>query len=65
MYVQTMDKVLPGDVLARSIFDEQARPLLHAGVVLSGKLISSLKRREIAAVYLRDGLADDVVPEAR
>lgn len=64
MYVQTMDKVLPGDVLARSIFDEQARPLLHAGVVLSGRLISSLKRREITAVYLRDGLADDVVPDS-
>ena len=63
MYLQAIDGLRPGDVLARTVFDEDARPLLRAGVVLDPHLIQSLERRGCASVYVRDGLADDVQPE--
>lgn len=63
MYAQVIGKLCPGDVLARTVFDERARPLLRAGVVLDAPLIDALVRREVASVYLRDGVADDVPPE--
>ncbi|HWH32141.1 MAG TPA: HD domain-containing phosphohydrolase [Egibacteraceae bacterium] len=63
MYVQATERLRPGDVLAKTVYDDNARPLLRAGVTLDAKLIESLAARGCASVYLRDGLADDVVPD--
>lgn len=62
MYAQVIGKLRPGDVLARTVYDERARPLLRAGVRLDALLIDALVRRDVASVYVRDGVADDVAP---
>lgn len=63
MYLQDIGGLRPGDVLAKTVFDDNARPLLRAGVVLDPNLIESLVRRGCASVYVRDGLADDIAQE--
>lgn len=63
MYVQPTDRLQPGDILARTVYDENARPLLRAGVTLDEQLIRSLVDRGCASVHVRDGLADDIAPD--
>jgi putative nucleotidyltransferase with HDIG domain len=65
MYSQSVGRLRPGAVLGRTIHDAagQPLPLLVAGAVLTEGLIDALVRHGIVSVYLRDGLADDVLPE--
>ncbi len=63
MFDKPLDRLVPGDVLARTVFDATGRPLLKAGTELTDSYIDRLRRRGYAAVAVEDGLADDVVPE--
>ncbi len=63
MFDKPIDRLVPGDVLARSILDHTGRPLLRAGTALTDAYIDRLKDRGYSAVSIQDGLADDVVPE--
>lgn len=65
MYSQAVERLRPGAVLGRTIHDAagQPLPLLVAGAVLTDGLIDALGRHGIMSVYVRDGLADDVLPE--
>ncbi len=63
MFSQQLDHLQPGAVLARTVFDESGRPLLVAGVEMSERYIRALRERGVHAVFVRDGLADDVVRE--
>lgn len=63
MFDKPLDRVVPGDVLARTILDETGRPLLRAGTALTPGYIDRLRDRGYTAVSIQDGLADDVVPE--
>ena len=63
MYDKAIDQLVPGDVLARTVFDAGGRPLLKAGTDLTGSYIARLRRRGYLAVAVQDGLADDVVPD--
>ncbi len=63
MFDKSIDRLEPGDVLARTVFDATGRPLLKAGTALTASYIERLRRRGYAAVTVEDGLADDVVPE--
>lgn len=62
MYRHSLEGLEPGEVLAKTIYDETGRPLLTAGTVLTSTYIRALSRRGLMSVYVRDGLADDVVP---
>lgn len=63
MFDKPTDRLEPGDVLARTVFDATGRPLLKAGTALTDSYIERLRRRGYTAVSVEDGLADDVVPE--
>ncbi|MEX0705920.1 MAG: HD domain-containing phosphohydrolase [Nitriliruptoraceae bacterium] len=63
MFSQQLDRLQPGAVLARTVYDEGGRPLLVAGVEMSDRYIRALRERGVHAVFVRDGLADDVVRE--
>lgn len=63
MFDKPLDRLVPGDVLARTILDSGGRPLLRAGTALTSSYIDRLRARGYTAVSIQDGLADDVVPE--
>ena len=63
MYRTSLDTLAPGAILAKTIHDEAGRPLLVAGTELTERYIGPLLRRGVLSVHVRDGLADDVVPE--
>lgn len=63
MFDKPLDRLAPGDVVARTVFDGGDQPLLTAGTVLTAGYIERLRERGFAAVAVEDGLADDVVPE--
>lgn len=52
----------PGMVLGKDVRNERGDVLLARGVTLSAKYISALRRMGFYAVYVRDGVADDVDP---
>jgi len=62
MYRQSLEGVASGEVLAKTVYDETGRPLLTAGTALTPGYLDALRARGLLSVYVRDGLADDVVP---
>jgi putative nucleotidyltransferase with HDIG domain len=62
MYSQSVERLRPGAVLGRTVYDGGGRPLLVAGTEITDRYVRALTRHGISAVYVRDGLADDVVP---
>jgi HD-GYP domain-containing protein (c-di-GMP phosphodiesterase class II) len=63
MYSQSVEHLRAGAVLGRTISDGGGRALLTAGTVLDDRLIRALLRHGISSVLVRDGLANDVVPQ--
>ncbi|MFP4635582.1 MAG: HD-GYP domain-containing protein, partial [Nitriliruptoraceae bacterium] len=63
MQRRELESVRVGDVLGRSVVDADGRPLLRAGTMLTDAYLQGLSRRGFYAVYVRDGLADDVAPQ--
>jgi HD-GYP domain-containing protein (c-di-GMP phosphodiesterase class II) len=57
-----LDRIRPGDVLGRTILDDLGRPLLRAGTTITPEYLEGLRRHGLLSIYVRDGLADDVVP---
>ena len=55
-------QLVPGMVLARTIWGASGEVLLARGAVLTQGTISALESREVSAVWIRDGLADDADP---
>lgn len=62
MYRCSVDKLVPGQQLGKTLYNERGDVLLGAGTTLTAPYIAALQRHSIAAVYVRDGLSDDVVP---
>jgi HD-GYP domain-containing protein (c-di-GMP phosphodiesterase class II) len=62
MYRKSLDMLHPGDVIAKTVHADGDMVLLAAGTTLTPGYISALERRGVSAVYVRDGLADDIVP---
>jgi HD-GYP domain-containing protein (c-di-GMP phosphodiesterase class II) len=56
-------KLRPGDVLGRALYTSGGRILLAAGAKITERYISAISDRGFEKVYIRDGIADDVVPE--
>ncbi|MCL6646885.1 MAG: HD-GYP domain-containing protein [Chloroflexi bacterium] len=57
-----VSRLRPGDVVGVTIRNERGDILLREGVTLTAELIASLQRRRHFAVYVRDGIVDDVIP---
>ncbi|GGI06937.1 HD-GYP domain-containing protein [Egicoccus halophilus] len=62
MYRLALEGVAPGEVLAKTVYDDTGRPLLTAGTTLTAAYVQALRHRGLLSVFVRDGLADDVVP---
>lgn len=62
MYSRSVERLRPGSVLGRTIYDGSGRPLLVAGTEITERYIKALARHGVSSVMVRDGLADDVVP---
>jgi HD-GYP domain-containing protein (c-di-GMP phosphodiesterase class II) len=60
-YMRVQD-LAPGMVLARTIWGASGEVLLSKGAVLTQATISALERREVRAVWIRDGLDDEQDP---
>jgi len=53
----------PGYVLARTVYGDAGDILLAKGISLTQGMISALLKRDVKAVWIKDGVADDVEPE--
>jgi HD-GYP domain-containing protein (c-di-GMP phosphodiesterase class II) len=62
MYSQSVERLRPGSVLGRTVYDGAGRPLLVAGTEITDRYVRALSRHGVSSVLVRDGLADDVVP---
>ncbi|MCX7571216.1 HD-GYP domain-containing protein [Tumebacillus sp. DT12] len=59
----TLDQVQPGNVLARTIYSSDGRPLLNTGVQLTVGMLSTLRRLGVTYIYIQDARFQDVVVE--
>ncbi len=57
-----VEELQPGMVLGKDLRNERGNILLARGVTLSAGYISAIKRMGFYAIYVRDGVADDVEP---
>jgi len=62
MFRQSLDRLAPDDVLAKTVFDGHGRPLLKAGTPLEQHYVDALRARGILTVFVQDGLVDDLPP---
>ena len=60
MYQQAVDELRAGMVLAVDVLDGRGQPLLRRGTSLTDGYIQALRQRDVLAVYVADGMADDV-----
>jgi hypothetical protein len=58
----TTEHLVPGMILARTIWGRSGEVLLARGTSLTAGAIAALTRREVRAVWVRDGIADDEDP---
>lgn len=57
-----VEHLVPGMVLARTIWGASGEVLLARGASLTTATIAALARREVRAVWVRDGISDDEDP---
>lgn len=58
-----IDRVVPGDVLAKTIFQDNGNVLLGTGVEVTDRYIQRLRNMGIDYIYIDDKLTDDIIPE--
>jgi HD-GYP domain-containing protein (c-di-GMP phosphodiesterase class II) len=58
-----VEQVQPGQVLARTIYSSDGRPLLNTGVQLTVGILSTLRRLGVPFIYIQDARFSDVVVE--
>jgi HD-GYP domain-containing protein (c-di-GMP phosphodiesterase class II) len=58
-----VDNVQPGNVLAKTIYTSDGRPLLNSGVQLTVGMLSTLRRLGVTMIYIKDERFEDVVIE--
>jgi HD-GYP domain-containing protein (c-di-GMP phosphodiesterase class II) len=62
MHKAATEALTPGAVLGKTIYTERGEILLARGVGLTDRYIKALTDRGLRAVYVTDGVADDVEP---
>lgn len=59
----SVDTVQPGNVLARTIYTNDGRPLLNQGVQLTVGMLSTLRRLGVTMLFIQDARFQDIVIE--
>ena len=62
MHKAFADHLKPGMVLAKTLYTERGEVLLRRGAALTPTYIAALVKRGYQAVYIMDGIADDIEP---
>ena len=57
-----VEQLRPGAILGRTLYNDRGDILLSRGVELSERYIAALKKLGYYAVYIMDGLTDDIEP---
>jgi HD-GYP domain-containing protein (c-di-GMP phosphodiesterase class II) len=57
-----IDKLRPGQVLGKTIYNERGDILLARGIELTSRYIGALRGQGLYAAYVLDGFADDLEP---
>lgn len=57
-----IDQLTEGMLVGQSIYSEQGRVLLAQGTPLTSSYIAALVHRGFLAIYIQDGMGDDVLP---
>jgi HD-GYP domain-containing protein (c-di-GMP phosphodiesterase class II) len=65
MRIVTTDKLKPGDLLAKTIFNENSLPLIQSGLQLSKDQIDIIRDLGHNRVYVLDGIDESFEPFAR
>lgn len=63
MRIAALQRLQPGDVLGRSLFNERGELLLASGYTLTEDMIELIERHGFRFVYLFDELTRDILPE--
>lgn len=63
MRIININKVVPGQLLGKSLFNSKGKLLLAAGYELTRDLLDSLRSLGFHAIYIMDELSEDIVPE--
>lgn len=63
MYRVPLNAVKPGMKVAKGIYTSDGQILINAGVTLKPRYIEHLRKLGIAAIYVEDNLAADVVAD--
>jgi len=63
MRIVQIEKVKPGDVLGKSLYNKNYELVVSAGFKLTEEMISTLKRREYNYIYIMDELTKGIMPE--
>ncbi len=63
MQIVSIDKVKPGDVLGKSLFNKKSELLLSSGFELTDEMILLMKSKGIRFVYVMNELTKDIAPE--
>ncbi len=63
MRIVGIDKVQPGDLLGKSLYNKDYELVVSAGFKLTDEMIKTLRRRKYYYIYVMDELTKDIVPE--
>lgn len=58
-----IDRLQPGDIVAKTIFQENGNVLLGMGVELTGRYIQRLQSLGLDYVYIEDKLTEGIIPD--
>ncbi|MDP8208550.1 MAG: HD domain-containing protein [Candidatus Electryonea clarkiae] len=64
MRILSAAKLKPGDILGKSLFNEQSELLLASGYVLTPQMIALVRNKGFNHVFIMDELSKDIMPEA-
>ncbi|MYL49027.1 HD domain-containing protein [Halobacillus litoralis] len=64
MRVVATNSLLPGAVLAKTIYNESGQALLQQGVAFTPRIIERLKSFDITYVYIEDGRTSDIIADS-
>jgi hypothetical protein len=62
MRLISVEDLVPGMVIARSIYDDNYRLLVSGGVALDPKIIDRLKKQGFFQVYIEEPGTEDIIP---
>jgi len=61
--LKSIDRIVSGDVLGKSVYDDKCQLLLARNVTLTQNYIDRLRQASIQCVYIEDELSEGIEPD--